>query len=54
MLIVFYIARHLFQIHYVPQELKVVLDRIITMVSFIKSKSLKSRLFKQLYNGNIP
>jgi hypothetical protein len=34
-----------------PQELKSVLDQTITMVNYIKSRPLKSRLFKQLCNA---
>lgn len=34
-----------------PQELKAVLDQTITMVNYIKSRPLKSRLFKQLCNA---
>lgn len=33
-----------------PQELKAVLDQTITMVNYIKSRPLKSRLFQQLCN----
>jgi len=34
-----------------PQELEAVLDQIITMVNCIKSRSWKSRLFKQFCNA---
>lgn len=33
-----------------PQKLKAVLDQTITMVNYIKSRPLKSSLFKQLCN----
>lgn len=34
-----------------PQELKALLDQTITMVNYIKSRPLKSRIFKQLCNA---
>jgi hypothetical protein len=37
----------------IPMSLKTVLDKVVKIVNFIKSKSLNSRIFEQLYKHGV-